>query len=71
MAKVNVKVDIEELKEALATLSEADLERLINEAKRSKLHAELKTVKMEELERLKGIMSVGGDAVKDTDRYYE
>ena len=71
MTKVNVKIDIEELKEALVSLSETDLGRLIKETKKSKLKARLKTINMEEFEGLKGIMSVGGNAVRDTERYYE
>ncbi|MFQ6092605.1 MAG: hypothetical protein ACE5OR_07985 [bacterium] len=49
MAKVNLKVDIEELKEALMSLSETEFERLIQEARKSKLHTKLKTITMEKL----------------------
>ena len=71
MIKVKPRIDIEEIKQALISLSEADLEQVIRDARMSRLRAKLKTIEMRELEGLEGIMSIGGDAVRDTEKYYE
>jgi len=47
------------------------LDQLFQEVKEAKKRSKLKTIPSKKLENIIGIMSIGGDALKDADRYYE
>jgi len=61
----------EHLKKDLLSLSEEEIDQLFREVKEAKRKQRIKTISIEQLKNLIGVISIGGDAVKDTEKYYE
>lgn len=59
------------LKEDLLSLSEGEINQLFREIKEAKKKQKIKTMPIEQLENLIGAISIGGDAVKESEKYYE
>lgn len=66
-----MKEVIEHLKGDLLLLSEEEIDRLFKEVKKVKKRQRVKTIPVEQLENLVGAISIGGDAVKESEKYYE
>lgn len=63
---------LQQLVDKLAGLTERDLELVIRAARRKRLsNVELKPVPWEALWRASGTVSLGGDAVEDTNAIYD
>ncbi|MCD6317738.1 hypothetical protein J7M02_01570 [Candidatus Aerophobetes bacterium] len=61
----------EYLKKELLCLSEEEINQLFKEVKEVKKKQRIKTVPIEQLENLIGVISIGGDAVKQSEKYYD
>ncbi|MBC7189183.1 hypothetical protein H5U35_03055 [Candidatus Aerophobetes bacterium] len=61
----------EHLKKELLSLSDDEIDRLFEEVKEAKKKQKIKPIPIEQLENLIGAISIGGDAVKDSEKYYE
>lgn len=69
-AKTTVKLTKEELIKVLQKLSQEELQEILQEL--AKRDITIKPVKMQKIvERLKGKISIGGDAVKEAEKLYE
>jgi len=68
MKKVLIKIPEETLLEVIRCVPQKDLERLIREVK-----GKVTPVRVDahELDMLTGIISVGGDAIEDTEAIYD
>ena len=61
----------ERLKEELLSLSEGEINQLFKEIREIKKRQGVKMIPIEQFENLIGAISIGGDAVKDSQKYYE
>jgi len=69
--KYKMKKTIKDIKADLFSLSEEEINELFREIKESKKKQRIKTIPIEQLENLIGVISIGGDAVKESEKYYE
>lgn len=66
-----MKKTAEHLKEELLSLSEEEIDKLFREIKEVKKKQRIRTIPVEQLENLVGAISMGGDAVEESEKYYE
>ena len=69
--KVKMRKTAEHLKKELLSLSDSEIDQLFKEVKEAKKKQRIKTMPIEQLENLIGVISIGGDAVKESEKYYE
>jgi len=69
--KIKMKKTTEHLKKDLLSLSDEEIDQLFKETKETKKKQRIKTIPIEQLENLIGAISIGGNAVKQSEKYYE
>jgi len=66
-----MKKTAEYLKKELLSFSDEEIDQLFEEVKEVKKEQRIKTIPIEQLESLIGAISIGGDAVEQSEKYYE
>jgi len=65
-----MKKTAEYLKKELLSFSDEEVDQLFKEVKEAKKEQRIKTIPIEKLENLIGAISIGGDAVEQSEKYY-